>query len=586
MPSTSITPSAPQTDQQRTIARITGWILVLLFFSLSTTDGKFQIVFHGPFTYLSAGELKFWLASIVLLFPGTLLIGYGYQEKLGEWITRVSTKLNTLSPRECRVALLAITLLAITAARLMNAVILYGYPITDDEYATKFGGETLAYGKVFVTPPFPVKAVPYLFLFLKGESLAGMDWTGAQLAWTIATVTRSGNWIFAILAAIPLGCLAYVAGKRLNKTWAGVAALIFFMSPMAWALSMTTHGHLLSRAFLALALAVYIGVEKKSDQRRWLFFGLFLGIAFICRPFETTFIAFPGLCVVLFQLVKKAEKGHRAAIVAILVGGIIPIIGFTVHSWLVTGGLIPPRHASGSTGVPVMESSYLIRFGSNCCFNFFLLAIWFGGPLGIILIIAGALTDGFTKTLGIGIISVLLLGLLHDNYGIHIVGPIHYSECVIPLTVIAVHGMANIIRGIRGLGLDPLMPASMAVVALVLGLGIFNGIHGIAMHNQAGIQKYIYESIDASVSGSGQKTVLLAPRFFDIRHKSQEFNETGSWVFEWRRPKPDFSDDILILHDIPNAEGSIRQAFPDRRILRMRAIPDEPFFLLSPVEPK
>ena len=50
------------------------------------------------------------------------------------------------------------------------------------------------------------------------------------------------------------------------------------------------------------------------------------------------------------------------------------------------------------------------------------------------------MTDHFTRLLGLGVLTDLLLALFHTNMGLHSVGPIHYSECAVPLTVIAVHG--------------------------------------------------------------------------------------------------------------------------------------------------
>ncbi len=579
--SQSPTPESPSLQ----IHRIAGWMLALCFFGLATTQGGYTIIFRGPFTFLAPGELKLWLGSALFLFPACCLLGFGYRPALEPWLNRLHQRLRELTPRRRAIGLLLVTVLAMILARFFNAVILHGYPVTDDEYAARFGGETLADGRLFVTPDFPLQAVPYLFLFVKGKSLAGMDWTGAQLAWTIATLTRSGNWIFALSAAVPVGGLAFVLHRRLGIGWAAFGVLLFLMSPMAWSLSMTTHGHLHSRAFLSLALVAFVLAWETPSRKRWFALGWLLGLAFICRPYETSFMGTPCLLILFRERLRTEGKNAFPEIAAIIIGGLIPLLGFCVHSWAITHSLIPPRQAAGSTGVPIYEPSPWVRFGSNCGFNLFLLCVYFAGPLGIALVAAGVLMNGLTRTLGVSVVGVLLLGLFHDNYGVHIVGPIHYSECVVPLTVIAVHGLARITRAFRDFGLNQWIPVSMASVWLILGLGVFNAIHGNAMGRQAELQEIVYQQIEVSLpKNTGRKSVILAPQFMQIRNRLPEFPETGSWVHEWRRPKPDFSDDILILHDVQGTQDAIRKAFPERTILRMTPTDDGSLFRLTPLE--
>ena len=65
-----------------------------------------------------------------------------------------------------------------------------------------------------------------------------------------------GSRLFSAAAAIPPVCVGYVAGRRLGPAWGLLAMLFFLASPMAVALSGTTHAHVLSRAFFALGLAL------------------------------------------------------------------------------------------------------------------------------------------------------------------------------------------------------------------------------------------------------------------------------------------------------------------------------------------
>ena len=56
------------------------------------------------------------------------------------------------------------------------------------------------------------------------------------------------------------------------------------------------------------------------------------------------------------------------------------------------------------------------------------------------------------------------------------------------------------------------------------------------------------------------KALILAPQFGSLWVANDYFRSIGSWVFEWRRAKPDLSDKTLILHDLPNVEQKLRAA--------------------------
>ena len=134
------------------------------------------------------------------------------------------------------------------------------------------------------------------------------------------------------------------------------------------------------------------------------------------------------------------------------------------HAYSVTGNpFLPPRLDDPAAVALDQESNSLwYRFGANMGYNTFMLAIWFLGPLGMLLFAAGVMTDHFTRLLGLGVATALCLGLFHTNMGLHTVGPIHYSECAAALTIVAVHGLANVLRVARAHRFDPLPIASAA----------------------------------------------------------------------------------------------------------------------------
>ena len=207
-----------------------------------------------------------------------------------------------------------------------------------------------------------------------------------------------------------------------------------------------------------------------------------------------------------------------------------------------------------------------------------MLSIWFLGPLGILLVAAGATTDHHTRLLGLSVVSALGLGLLHDDHGIHAVGPIHYSECAVPLVFLSVAGLKRITDWFRNLGASIDGIACCIASAIVIGLGTFNLWNALALREQAQIQRDIYGFLEDSEI---HHSVVLADQFGRTWSNIPDHREIGSWVFEWRPPRPDFSDDILIFHSKRGVIPAVRAAFPDRELYELRSHSSKPFLRLK-----
>jgi hypothetical protein len=567
----------------RTVARLVGCFLVLVFFGLEMTMPGLTITFRTHLTASSPGEVYFWLAHALLLFPASCLLGYGFAPQLGPPIVRLWGAINALSRRERFVAVLSLFLVAVAVARLGRFTFLYDFPFTDDEYAVQYGGRIMASGHAMAPLVLPKAALPSLFLYFKDGYVSSGDWPGGQAVWAIGELTRLGPLVWAVLAALPVGALAILMGSRIAVAWGLVAALVFLFSPMALMLSMTSHAHLASRGMLALALTGYWFAEQRGGMRLWTLTGCALGLGSLCRPLEIAFFSAPLLVWAVVQSLRRAP-GYSRALPGLVLGGAIPVLLLLAHAFAVTGDpLLPPRFSDQASDALVRQTLWY-RFGANMGYNTFMLAIWFLGPLGIVLFAAGVMTDHFTRLLGLGVATDLSLALFHANSGLHSVGPIHYSECAVPLTIIAVHGLDNLLRGARHHRFDPLPVASAFTVALVVGLGLFDVTHALALREQASVQRDIYGWIDQRVyDPHGPKAVILAPPFELTSFHFPAMAKTGTWVHEWRRPLSDLSDDVLILHDRPDVEPPLRRQFPDRRFYRLVLSQREPYADLVPL---
>ena len=561
-----------------------GW-LILCFYGLAMTAPGLRITFRPPLTASSPGEVYFWLGHALLVFPASCLIGYGLSGWIGPALDRLREEVRRLGRRELALGAVTLCLIALAIARVGRALFFYDLPFTDDEYATQFGGYIFATGRAAAPLLLPPNAVPTLGLYYHDGLVSRADWPGAQAVWALGELSGLGSFAWALLAAIPVAALAFLVRRRLDAGWALAAVAIFLCSPMALMLSMTSHAHLGSRALLAVALASYWFAEQRGSFRLWMLTGLSLGLAFLFRPLEIIFFALPLLGWAAVQSVRRAP-GYARALPALVLGGLIPVLLMMAHAYAVTGNpFVPPRLDDPTVPQDTISSALWYRFGSNMAYNTFMLAIWFLGPLGVILVAAGVMTDRFTRLLGLGVVSGLTLTLFHTNMGLHSVGPIHYSEYATPLTIIAVHGLANLLRGARAHRFDARPIASAVVVALTLGLGIFNLKHAAAMQDQAAIQASVYEWVERiRPEGAGPKVILLAPQFGTTWNHLPSVPRVGTWVFEWRRPHPDLRDELVILHDLPGLEATVRERFPDRRLFRLLLVAGPPFAAIVPVD--
>jgi len=563
------------------VAGLGGDVLLLAFVAARSTTPGLTRTFDTAQNAVSPNDLHLWLGHALLLFPAACLLGYSLAPRLGPWLAARWAALRTLSAPGRILGLALLFILFVVGVRAGHRAVLQDLPFTDDEYAVEFGGRILATGHVTAPLPLPEAALPMLGLFVKAGRIARSDWPGGQAVAAIAEMTGLGAWLWALLAAVPVLALGILLARRLGTPWGLVAALAFAGSPMALMLSFTSHAHLASRAMLALAVAAYWLSTQRGSLATWALTGLAFGVGFLCRPLEIAFFSAPLVAWAVAQGLRRRPEYARA-IPGLVLGALLPIALMLAHAYAVTGHpLMPPRMTATHD---VAAVTLWTRFGSNLAYNVLMLAVWFLGPLGLILVAAGVMTDTFTRLLGLGVVTALVLALFHTNVGIHTVGPIHYSECVVPLTVIAVHGLANLLRDARAHGLDARPLACAFVLALVVGLGIFNVAHAFTLRDQARIQRNIYGWIERGVQESGAgRAVILAPQFAEIWSRVPWMREVGTWVFEWRRPRLDLTEGILIVHDGPGVEGWLRERMSDRRLFRIGVREAMPYAVLSAV---
>jgi len=127
----------------------------------------------------------------------------------------------------------------------------------------------------------------------------------------------------------------------------------------------------------------------------------------------------------------------------------------------------------------------------------------------------------------------------------------------------------------------PSVLGSVLLVGVVLSLGTFNVQNGLSLRQYVQPQHHVYTAIQERIKG---KAVLLAPMFVKIWAAKPVYRGMGGWVYEWRRPRPDLQDDVLILRDFRGAYAHLKPKFPKRTFYRVRPLRFPPFMKIFPIK--
>ena len=577
--------------RNRGLALLAGVLLVAAFVGLDRTTVGMHVGFFPIWGNSTPGELLFWLGFVVLLSPGSLLVGWSVAPFFSGPVETLWARCNALSSSQWRLLVIgvggAVTVLALVG----HFLVLGGFPFTDDEYAVRLGGRILAGGMSMAEVPDGFAAYPSFFLMVQDGMYTSMDWLGGLLAWSLAEVTGTGPLLYALASGITVVAVAVAVSRQLTPAWGVAAGLVLAMSPMFQMLSMTTHAQIISRMFVAVFLVLYLLADSGLSKVLWALTGLSFGAAVLCRPAESVGLCLPFLVDITWRAA-RGGKSTRRGLFWLVAGGLLPALVFVAYNYAVTGAWWrPPRYVDrdqllntnrnpleeGLSGLTLLWQ----RFGGNCAHNALRLAVFFLGPVGMVGLLLGMNVSRMTKVASAAIGFHLLLGLLHGDYGIHAAGPAHYSETVVLLVFVFVHGMHRGVGLVRRLGGRAGRAGVTIAIGLILSMGIFSTWHGAALRDQARIHATIYGLFDHP---DFDNSVVLAPPYSAVWRQVPEFAKRGTFVFDWRKPDPITPRRTVILHDRPEVLPALEHQFKGRKVFRLLLLKKEPWLQIVPVE--
>lgn len=549
-----------------------GVVLLVIYMRIGSVIG-FQ-AWYGPpfaplhrevpnsFVHASGGEFRFWLAHLALAIPGALLIAWGLAPRLVPLLRRLVARIDGATPRGWIVAGALYALFLVVWSLAGHVLVLQGQPLTDDENAVTFGAKILASGHLSVPILQPAGAFTDLFVLQRDGQVMSFDFPGTLMFAALAILTKLGPALYAIAAAAGGLATAYAAGRWFGPRGRVIAAALWIASPMIAALSITSHAHVPSRTFVALALAFVarLDTETTTPRRDLILTGLFAGLGFLCRPFETACLLAP---VGIWLVWKRRTQA------AWLLAGLVPMIAvFAAYNQATTGTwYLQARFAPGVIGgTPSLRFSMWDRLGLNLGWNALMLAVFFLGIPAIAAIVAGLdRKRPMLLAVAAGGVGLFVMCLLHDNTGIHSVGPIHLSEMVVPLVVLATAGILRTFAWLGARAIPQGTPAVLLAGYLAIACSAFSLTNLASLRAQATTQALPAAMLEAS---DVHNAVVIARQYIVLLQIDKTFAPWGSWVLDYPHPSPDLSDDIIWAKW--NADPkALRTAFPDRTIYRM-----------------
>ncbi len=527
-------------------------------------------VHFGPYLAdITPGEVRLWLAAVLITLPACWLALDGLSGYWLAWAAKVKSWFEHATRLRfyCATSLTALGLLAFY--RIMRWVLLRDHALTDDETIIRFGGQIIASGHLSVPKMWPQGTLTELYTVTTNGRIFSMDWPGGLVFAALSQVTRLGSWLYALLSAGTFAALVVASVRLWGHLGGAIAGALWIVSPMAWTLSLTEHTHIVSRACVALAImaATFI-LQSDSATRPKLAWGVLLGGAagysLATRPYESASSLGPLAIHLVWVTAKWHQRYLRVALVA--AAAFVPfVLAYGAYNHALTGSpFLTPRSVTWATDAQLLPLSVWHRMGQNLTHNWLMLGVWAGGLFGFPLAYLGlrmshAPSKPIRVTLALGALAQLLTALGHENLGIHIVGPIHYSEMIGHLIILMTAGVLELHRLCK-----VSLKTSRAVLVVLAGHSLMLVVTG-AMYAGSLINIGKLASIlpEAVRSQNLHNAIVAAPTNAQIHAMSP--NLSGSWQLVHPPPDPALRDDVIYTYlEVPR--DTLLDAFPSRKL--------------------
>jgi hypothetical protein len=388
----------------------------------------------------------------------------------------------------------------------------------------------------------------------------------------VALVTKTGPWLYALIAALGLLAVTLTGLVLWGKRGALLTAAIWLACPMSWTLAITEHTHIVSRtcvAFSFLACAQLwrerTAAEAASSRLGWaLLLGLSAGYSTATRPYETVAMLGPA-CIYLGWLGVSRRGVHLRQALVVLLAALPCLLLYGAYNHALTGSpFVTPRAVPWAADADLVQLSAFQRAGQNLGHNFLMLGVWFFGVLGLPLAWCGIVwrdlpQRALRRVLGLGIALQFGVALGHENVGIHVVGPIHYSETAVALTLLTALGALGLSDWFKRASGHP-APLLAGGFGYLVSVVTFGGIYVTSLQGLGRVS----DLLPAAVRTSGISNAIVMAQMPCWFERSVPGSH-GSWQLAHAPPHPRVDDDVIFVNpDAPLIK--LMRAFPTRSI--------------------
>ncbi|QQR88945.1 MAG: hypothetical protein IPJ88_12030 [Myxococcales bacterium] len=299
--------------------------------------------------------------------------------------------------------------------------------------------------------------------------------------------------------------------------------------------------------------------------------GLSYGCALGFRPVESTALLWPLLAHVIYSRFRDYKQlGVFACSV------FVPVFVWACYYNQVTGAWwlpsryganqlpnIPSPHSRGVTAALESTGIFWHRFGANLSYNLLMIAIYLLTPLGMVLVGLGALCNRTTKLLSLGVLTAFGSTMLHDDSGIHAVGPIHFSEAALLLLLIALFGLRSFVGFVSQRRWPVFAVLSATIGSIVIAGAVFGAWQGRALRKQAGVHAQVYGYFSQPMFANA---VVMVPPYYEVKDKTALGKHYGGFVFEWRKLSPARNERTVFVHDEPDILPLLKRIFRNEKL--------------------
>ena len=249
----------------------------------------------------------------------------------------------------------------------------------------------------------------------------------------------------------------------------------------------------------------------------------------------------------------------------------------------VTGAwYLPARHAPERMNLALKPQWTLLeRFGTNLGFNIVVGGVLGIGPLATAALVFAPVRRPEVRVIAVSLLLGLSLSLAHNDTGIHVVGPIHFSDMLPHVIVLASAGLLHAGRTLlKPAEASPARLGALLAVYAVLAMGTLSVCHLRSLNTQVQHQLWFPAALEA---GGVERAVVVTkpPPHYVGRHPTAK--KAGSWVLYFPPPDPYLEEGIVYARWDADLKA-LRQAFKGWPVYAMTFhLGDVPDFSAPPV---